>query len=270
MRLLAVLFACLLIGGADAATAAPRRVVSVNLCTDQLLVTLAEPGQIASLTFLGSDPDLSYVAPQAVRFPVNHGQIEEILAQEPDLILAGLYTAGPTLAFFQKRAVAITRIGIPASFDEIRADIRTVAAALGVTEKGEAVIAAMDRELTAVSVPAIRGRAMAWQPGGFTAGDGTLTNTVLRAAGFANAASDLGLNGYGYLPLESVITGYPDVLIAESRMPDRPSLREALLQHPALERMARARRVEIPGALWACGGPFTVEAVRRLSVVGAS
>lgn len=270
MRLLAVLSACLLMWGAEAAVAAPHRVVSVNLCADQLLVTLAEPGQIASLTFLGSDPDLSYVAPQAVRYPANHGQIEEILAFDPDLILAGRYTAGPTLAFFQKRAVAIARVGIPATFDEVHADIRTVAAALGASEKGESVIAAMERDLAAVSAPSVRGRALAWQPGGFTAGAGTLTDTVLRAAGFTNTAAELGLNGYGYLPLESVIDGDPDILIAESRMPDRPSLREALLQHPAIERMAKTRRVEIPGALWSCGGPFTVEAVRRLSVVGAS
>lgn len=270
MRLLAVLSVFLVLLGGQTAGAAPHRVVSINLCADQLLVALAEPGQIASLTALATDPDLSFVARQAGRYPANHAQIEEILAKDPDLILAGLYTAGPAVAFFRQRAVPVTTIGLPVSFDDIRTEVRTVAAALGVPDKGEAVVAAMDRDLAAIGTPAARGRAIAWQPGGFTAGAGTLTDTVLRAAGFSNVAAELGLNGYGYLPLETVIDGAPDVLIAEARMPDRPSLREALLQHPAIARMAKARRIEIPGALWSCGGPFTVEAVRRLAVVGAS
>src|SRR5437763_4221986 len=38
-------------GPADAA-AAPRRVASLNLCTDELLLLLAGPGQIASVSYL--------------------------------------------------------------------------------------------------------------------------------------------------------------------------------------------------------------------------
>ena len=41
---------------AGAAEAAPRRVASLNLCTDELLLMLGEPGQIVSVTHLAQQP----------------------------------------------------------------------------------------------------------------------------------------------------------------------------------------------------------------------
>jgi iron complex transport system substrate-binding protein len=261
----AVGVALALIGAGRAGWAAPQRVVSINMCADQLLVLLAEPERIASLTNLAADPDLSFVAPQAGRFGVNHGQIEEILADDPDLILAGAYSAEPALAFFRSRRVPIVMVGIPDDFDSIRAEVRAVAAALGSPERGEAAIAGMDRELAEAVRPPSGRRGLAWQPGGFTAGAGTLTDSVLRAAGLGNVAAEAGLTGYGYLSLEAVVAGQPDLLIADARLPNRPSLREALVQHPALNNLRHTKRVEIPGPLMACGGPFTARAVALLS-----
>ena len=47
---------------------AVNRVVSLNLCTDQMLVLLA-PEKIAALSPLARDPALSFVAPQAAHLP---------------------------------------------------------------------------------------------------------------------------------------------------------------------------------------------------------
>ena len=41
---------------------APRRVVSINLCTDQLAMMLAAPGQLVSVSQLAGDPHSSAMA----------------------------------------------------------------------------------------------------------------------------------------------------------------------------------------------------------------
>lgn len=249
------------------ASAAPQRVVSLNLCADQLLVLLADRADILSLSPLSRDPQLSYVAPRVADVPQNHGMAEEIFPHAPDLVIAGSYTAKPTVAFLKSKGIPVLELSIPRNFDEIRAQVRRIAEVLGRSDRGEALIAGMDRILADVQpAPGARPLALAWQPGGFTAGAGTLTDAVFAAAGVENFAARAGLKGYGYLGLEAVVAGRPDLLVSESAMPGRPSLQQALLQHPALrEGSGIGRRVDVPSALTACGGPFTAEAVRILS-----
>src|SRR5689334_19282470 len=69
--------------------ASPRRVVSFNVCADQLLVALADPDQIAGLSPYASDPRVSVVAEQARKFRRLDWQAESILPLDPDLVLVG-------------------------------------------------------------------------------------------------------------------------------------------------------------------------------------
>ncbi|NYZ14914.1 ABC transporter substrate-binding protein [Azospirillum sp. RWY-5-1] len=242
----------------------PRRVVSMNLCADQLLVLLADRPAILSLSPLSRDPVLSYVAPLVKDLPQNHGMAEEIYPLKPDLVLAGSHTARPTVAFLKSRGIPVLELSIPRDFNEIRDQLRRVADALGRTARGEELITAMDRLLDEVPARAgSRPLALAWQAGGFTAGTGTLTDAVFEAAGVENLAARSGLAGYGYIGLETVVAGRPDLLVSEHAMPGRPSLQQALLQHPALaDGSGIGHRIDVPSALTACGGPFTAEAVR--------
>ena len=60
------LAAALVITFAGAAAAdAPARVVSVNLCTDQLAMLIAAPGQLQSVSWLAADPSVSLMPDQA-------------------------------------------------------------------------------------------------------------------------------------------------------------------------------------------------------------
>lgn len=266
-RLIPLVAMTLALFGPAMGAAAPSRVVSINLCADQLLVLLADRSAIASVSFLAADPELSYVADRVAGLPLNHGLAEEVLALAPDLVLAGTYGAGPTVALLRARGVPILQLDLTEDFAAIAAQTRLVAAALGHPERGEALLARMADLLAAGAPPdrAPRPTAMLYQADGFTAGAGTLADAVLTAAGFVNVAAAAGLDGYGYLPLERLVAAAPDVLIADPP-PDRaPSLSEALLGHPALTRLGTAtRRVEVPDGTLGCGGPYTAEAVAVL------
>lgn len=256
------------------AAARPQRIVSLNLCADQLVVLMAEPERIVSLSHLSRDRELSFVAGSAAALglPVNHGTVEEVLPQAPDLVLAGLYAARPAVTVLRARGVPVLDLDLPRDFADIRVQVQTVAKALGEPARGAALIGAMEATLAAAA-PADPARpvALVYQANGFTAGAGTLIDSVLAAAGLDNFARRQGLVGYGYLGLETVVAGRPDLLIPEAMPPDRPSLAQQLLLHPALSAPILSagtgglHRLAMPGALWACGGPFTAEAVARLA-----
>jgi iron complex transport system substrate-binding protein len=236
---------------------AARRVVSLNLCTDELLVLLA-PEQVAALTYLARDPALSVVAAEAARFPAVRASAEAVLAFDPDLVLAAPWGARAALAVLERHDVAVLRVDLPSDFAGIRAETRRVAAALDVAARGEALLALMDSRLDAANrrAPAEPPRALTWEPRGYSAGAGSLGNAVLLAAGYANAAPDGRRRG-----LESLLADPPDLLVVPSR-PAFPSLATDLLDHPALWALPR---VEIPPALTLCPGPWTAEAVTLLA-----
>jgi len=249
-------------------SAAPRRIISLNLCTDQLLLALSPRDRIAGLSFLAVDRTLSALADAAAGLPLLRGQAEEVLTLQPDLVLAGMFTARPTVALLRARGITVLEVGLADDFAAIHQQIRTVAAALGRVERGEALIAAMDATL-AEARPAsgqTRPRALALAPGAFTAGGGTLTDAAMRTAGLDNYAATKGLTGYGYLSLEQIAADPPDLLLVDGTEGKTPSLNGQLLAHPALARAIPAeRRPTVPGWMWTCGGPFTADAVRLLA-----
>lgn len=256
MRGIAAALALLL---AAPAAAAPQRVVSINLCADQLLVALAEPGQIAALSPLAADPALSAVAGRVGAIPRIRPGAEAVLAQSPDLVLAGAWGGREAELVLRGRGVAVLRLPLAEDFAAIRAQIRQVGAALGQERRATAVLAEIDAGLSAIAPHPPRS-ALVWQAGGFTPGRGTLADAVLAAAGLQNAAP---FAGYGTIRLERLLAAPPTLLVLPARLQGAgASLSEALLSHPALAAIP-VRRIE--PAWLACGGPETWRAARALA-----
>ena len=88
----------------------PRRVVSLNLCTDQLVMALAQPEHIASVTWLSRSEGDPALRPLARRLPANHGGAEEVLAARPDLVIAGLYTTSTTRRLLQRAGIPLLEV----------------------------------------------------------------------------------------------------------------------------------------------------------------
>lgn len=227
--------------------------VSLNLCTDQLLVLLA-PAKAVALSTLARDPALSYVAPRARRWPQVRADAEAVLRLHPDLVLGGRYGAQIALATLATHGIPVLRLGLPQDFAGIRAQVRQVAAVLGAAARGEALIAAMDRRLARLPHPHPRQTAILLEPRGYTSRPGTLGDAVLRAAGYRDV-------GGGHVGLETLLAHPPDVLVTAKR-PRFPSLATDMLEHPALRRLIRRR---YDPALLACAGPFTARAADEIA-----
>lgn len=242
-----------------------KRVVSINLCADQLLVLLADPGVLRSVTFLSARPSQSYVADRVDSIPVNHGEAEEILAMQPDLVVAGRFAARPAVRMLARLGVPVLDLPIPNTFEEIRRQIALLSDSLGVQAKGAAMIKKMNRQLAAVDVPSGPApRALVLGVRGFTSGPGSLVHEVLTAAGLHNVAGDLGIGGFGRVDLEEIIAVDPDVIVLNQLADGAPSLAEKVLEHPAL-RHFDGQIIRMNPTLWTCGGPYTVQAVEFLA-----
>ncbi len=232
---------------------ASARVVSLNLCTDDLLVQLA-PNAVTALSPLARDPTLSVVARQAASFPQVQPDAEAVLALHPDVVLAGAYGAQAVLTVLRRRGIRVVQVAEPNDFAGVAAQVTQVAAVLGVPARGAALVAGMYYRLATVA-PRPRGRAILWEARGFSAGPGSFGDAVLRAAGFTNMGTG------GQMGIEALIAHPPDWLITASA-PAFPSMATDMLAHPAL---ARIRRITFDPALLACAGPWSAAAVAGLA-----
>lgn len=249
--------------------AKPERIVSMNLCVDQLVMLLADRSRIVSVSYLAADPNASALADAAAGLRLNHGLAEEILPMNPDLVFAGAFTTRPTVFLLRKLGYPVVELSVAADLDDIRSNIRAVARAIGEQERGAAMIAAFDRKLPRRQRPRAGPRPLAvlYWANGYTSGKGTLANAAVEAAGFRTLGSELGLSGTGQLPLEILLASNPDVLVM-GRERDEPALANQTFRHPALKSaFATHRQVGIPDHLWVCGTPFVAEAIARLSAI---
>ncbi|WP_136441650.1 ABC transporter substrate-binding protein [Pacificoceanicola onchidii] len=243
----------------------PVRVVSVNVCTDQLLQLLAQPAQIASLSPLARDPRSSKLAQEAGAYPQNDGKAESIALQEPDLIVTGLYTAKATTEMLRSLGHRVEIFPPAYSLDEARDAIARMGGLLGpeAQSRADSLLAAFDSRLEALkATPGPRPRVAFYYALGNTAGSKSLAGDMMAAAGLTNIAIELNRPYGGALPLEQLILTDPD-LILTGQPYDAPARATDLLDHPVLKATGTLREIK-SGASWLCGTPFVLDAVEEL------
>lgn len=197
-----------------APVAKPLRVMSMNQCTDQLVLALLPPERIASVSWLSRDPGGSLMWRAARRVAVNHGLAEEVLQQKPDLVVAGAYTTTVLRGMLKRLGYPMIEVAHPASVEEVRTITRQVAAAVGEISRGEALIARMDRQMADLArepgppIPVI-----AWDRTGFSAGEGTLYDAILSSAGARNLIRAPATLSYRKPDIELLLQADPVLLV---------------------------------------------------------
>ncbi|MCR5871902.1 MULTISPECIES: ABC transporter substrate-binding protein [unclassified Sphingomonas] len=246
---------------AGAKPALPMRVMSINQCTDQLVLMLLPPERIASVTWLSRDPLLSLMSARARGIAVNRGEIEDVVRQQPDLIVADSFGSAATRAALRRFGFPMIEVAQPQSLDEIRATVRALAARLGTVARGEALIAGMDARLAELSRrPALNLRVASWSGDGLSRGEGALYDAVLDAAGARNAAKE----GVAGTDVEALLALNPDILVAPVGGVVGQSLRDRVARHPLVRKQWAGRQVGVSPRAYICGTPLIAEAAAEL------
>ncbi len=266
---LAALFLALTSMQATADDALPR-VMSLNVCTDQLVLALADPGQILSLSALADDPDLSFHSRAAAAYPKNRGLAEEAFLVRPDIVVTGTYSLHNTTQLLRHVGMRVETFDYAQTLESVPGAVRRMGQILGQEARAEAIASTYEAELGALSsTPAAKApAAIIYEQNGVVLSSGTLADSVLTAAGFRNLAAERGYEGMVPYPLELLVRDRPDLVLLASPFPGAPSLADQFVEHPAIAAIPALRRKSVaPRGSWACAGPFTIEAVRALKAL---
>ena len=256
-------------GRAARCAAPPQRIVSLNVCTDQLLLDLVPRERIAALSYLAVDPDVSHegrggAGPQG---RARHGR-------------GGAGAASPISSSRRnirrpadRRSAAAARLprGAGAAGDRLRGHAPTrsasMAEAVGDKARGEAMIAAFDKRMAAARPegPAAAARARlsgqqsrlgdrqprrrrAWKPRVSTTWRATFRSGPERR-----------------LPLESSSPTRPISSCSPTRPTSSAPPSATICAIPRSPRVVASRpHMQLPMPLWLCATPQIADAVEEL------
>jgi iron complex transport system substrate-binding protein len=242
----------LLAGGVAAGDASPRRVASLNLTADELLVEMLPPERLVGVTRWADDPEMSNVAgrvPAASR-RLPRADLERLVALRPDLVVVSEYTDADFLHLLEKSGLRHHTISGLETLGGIRAAILDLGRAVGTPEAAtrlaarfDAVLAELGRRLAGEPRP----RVLYWgNP--HTAGAGTAVGSLIEAAGATNVARELGLHGIVPLAGEKAFAADPDAFLVSEGSGAVTALRgDPLLSRTRAVREGRV--VEMPNRL---------------------
>lgn len=243
----------------------PKRVVSMNLCTDQLAMLLAGDGQLMSVSYLAIDRRSSAMADEAQSYRINRGLAEEIYLMQPDLVIAGSFTTRATMDMLRRLGVPVAIFEPAYGLDQVRDRILQMGEVLGQDVSAQALVSDYEQRLAALRAEiADRPSAALYYANGYTSGDRTLAGQILTAAGFENAAVAAGFSSGGILPLEVLAVLEPDALITARPYPGA-SRSEEILDHPVVRGMRDGRASgTFADRDWVCGTPYVLRAIEAL------
>ncbi len=238
------------------ATAALPGVASTDLCGDLLLLQIAEPDQIRSVSAAAADPALSPLAARAQGYPTNRGTVEELLHLRPEIALVYQgWTGRGHAGLLAGRGVQVEPLPYPADWDIALQTARKIAALIGRTAQGEAVVAAAMRRMRSLAERTPPYRVLYLRPNGGSAGSDTYVDDLLRRLGLRNLASEQGLRGWGRFPLEQLVAQPPDLFLLGYFDQTQPLSKSGYARHPLLrELLERTPSIAVPTGGWGCGG----------------
>ena len=238
------------------ARAKPQRILSMNLCTDMLLLQMVPKARIAGVTYLAHDGAEGLFPGADAGVTVNHGTPEDIINLKPDLILAGTFSTPLTRRLAKAIDAPIAEVPDATSFDDIRRNLRQVGAAVGEPGRAQVLIDRMDKDLAALAARPARPpvRVIAWSGGDSVPGKETLSGHIIAAAGGENIAARPGQT-YGTLDVEELLAARPEALLYGGGGPLKPSLRGEEGQHRVVRRLYAGRRIVYSDIAHTCGLP---------------
>ena len=231
-------------------------VASLNLCTDEYLLLLARPPEIASVSFLSQDPLESPLWRSARHYPANRGSIEDVLTRRPKVVLTIGGSGRATLLIAGRLHIRPVELASPNSIGDVAANLRTVAAVLGEPRRAQPWLEKLARLQR--TMPKSSNDAIWLSGGGQSLAPASIGAQWMRLAGLQQRA----LPG-GRASLETLLVRPPAVLVESRYRSAQLSSGVRWLDHPIV-RKAKAQRLAVDGRRWTCMGPLVIGEIERL------
>ena len=253
--------------GSNARAANLPRLVSMNVCADQLLLTLADPEQILGLSRFARDGWQSQ-AGDISRYPVLSGGAEDVLLIRPDIVVASAFDKRSTRELLKAKGLRLVELAVPKTLDEARQQIREAGDITGHPDRAAVEIARLDAALARArrAVSERHYRVLPLSRRGWVAGSDSFVGSLLGETGLRSAAGDLGFAFGGFASLEAIVNLRPDFIVVSQAGDTARDDGQAFLLHPALERFyPPEKRIVIPERMTECGGVLLADALDALT-----
>jgi len=244
------------------------RIASINVCTDQLLLKLADPEQIVGLSPYARDPARSWAATDAAKYPLLSGEAEDVLVLKPDVVVAGRFTKRATRELLKDKGLRVAEFDVADSLDDAKRQMLRMGDVVGHRDRAEAQVANLDAAIARAKAAAARThyRVLSLARRGWVSGEDSLLSSLLAATGLSNAAAEIGVRSGGFASLEAIVKMKPDLILLADNSSFAEDQGQAFLLHPALEKLyPPEKRLIVPERLTVCGGPMLAEALDRLT-----
>jgi iron complex transport system substrate-binding protein len=253
------------IGAAFGDGSTPHRIVSFNLCADQLLLALADPGQIAGLSPYAGDLSLSVMAAQAGNYPRLGWDTEYVVNLSPDLVLVGP-SDRPTRAILDASGLRVVQVDLVSNLAQARRQVMDVATLIGHPERGEKLVGQLRDAETKLAASKLSPpqTASVLERGGYAEGADSLITAMLKTAGLQPPLDVPGGFG-GFMSMETLLTEGPDILVLQDIPREAGDQGALFVTHPAvLARYGPDRRIELASRYSLCGGPALLQGLNVL------
>jgi len=264
------LVACLLFAALPAAAgpSPPRRVASLNLSADEVLIEILPLERLVSVTRWADEVGTSNIVgrvPPSV-FRIHKVDMERLVALAPDLVVVSEYTDADFLRLLERSGIRHHRMKGLSSLAGVRAAILDLARKVGAADKADRLVARYDATLHDLDrrlAGARRPRVLYWA-GGMTAGGDTAIGALIEGAGGINVGREMGVQGIAPPGAERAFVTDPDVVLVGTW----PLAVESLKRDPLLSQMRAVREgriVVMPNELLVALSQYTADACWHLA-----
>ncbi len=250
-----VLLAFVLMVAAGFARAEPAgpSIVSLDYCADQFVLGLADREQILALSTDATKP-FSHLRGAARGIRQVRANAEDVIALRPDVVVRSWGGDPRALGFYERLGIRTIQVDYATDIEGTADVTRAVGEAIGQAARAEALLDARPD----VALRGKAGAALYITPGGVTAGEGTIIDSLMRAAGLENLADR---PGWSSLPLEALVLRKPDVLLMAFFGFDTDRRDQwSVSRHPVMARVvAEATPLALDESRLACPAWFVAE-----------
>lgn len=243
-----------------AATKPVKKILSLDLCTDWMLVKYADPSRVLALSPLLHQYPVDWMTRE---WPSHDGSLEQILELKPDLVITGEYNALMLRRRLQELGVRVEILSLPKNFSEVDHYEQRLLSLIGKPGIGKPSHktdtlpqARPNNRSTHDSKPKL----LLLGPNGIGTGRGTFEDDLLQHTGWDNYLTS---EGYSNLDLEQIVTHPPDAILWST--PNSVALANLFAKHPVLKQViSKERWLNTDDWRWHCPGPWSRDLIKQL------
>ena len=245
--------------------AGPKRIASLNLCTDELLLSLADPDQIISLTWLAREESLSAFFEPARPYHQNNGRASDVIPLNPDLVFLSEFSAANTLGLLETVGIKTVVVPEPRTTTQLLENIRAMSHAIDQVKKGEELISLFSSRLKSIAKDKSREKisALLLSPGIASFGSSAVKIEILKMLNIRVLNQEKPSLANRYLSIEELTRSSPDFVIIDKYSGDYPSVSEEILRHPLVQ--SSLNKIEVEAKDWLCSSHNLLDTIEHIN-----